>query len=59
MNGNDLKSSSYVKAATILIGLFALFTLLYIAGGIIVPLIFSVIIAVLLHPVVNLFVKVK
>jgi predicted PurR-regulated permease PerM len=59
MNGNDLKSSSYVKAATILIGLFALFTLLYIAGGIIVPLIFSVIIAVLLHPVVNLFVKIK
>jgi predicted PurR-regulated permease PerM len=59
MNGNELKLSSYVKAATILIGLFALFTLLYIAGGIIVPLIFSVIIAVVLHPFVNLFVKMK
>ena len=59
MNGNELKLSSYVKAATILIGLFALFTLLYIAQGIIVPLIFSVIIAVVLHPVVNLLVRIK
>lgn len=59
MNGNELKLSSYVKAATILIGLFALFILLYIAQGIIVPLIFSVIIAIVLHPLVNLFVRIK
>ncbi len=59
MNGNESKLSSYVKAATIMIGLFALFTALYIAGGIIVPLIFSVIIAVVLHPVVNLLVQMK
>ena len=59
MNGNELKLSSYVKAATILIGLFALFILLYIAQGIIVPLIFSIIIAIVLHPVVNLLVRIK
>jgi predicted PurR-regulated permease PerM len=59
MNGNELKLSSYVKAATIIIGLFALFILLYIAQGIIVPLLFSVIIAVVLHPAVELFVRIK
>ncbi len=59
MNGNELKLSSYVKAATILIGLFALFILLYIAQGIIVPLIFSIIIAIVLHPLVNLMVRIK
>ncbi|MGF1587307.1 MAG: AI-2E family transporter [Bacteroidales bacterium] len=59
MSGNELKLSSYVKAATILIGLFALFILLYIAQGIIVPLIFSVIIAIVLHPVVDFFVRIK
>ncbi len=59
MNGNEIKLLSYVKAATILIGLFALFTLLYIAQGIIVPLIFSVIIAIVLHPVVKLMVRIK
>ena len=59
MNGNELKLSSYVKAATILIGLFALFILLYLAQGIIVPLIYSVIIAIVLHPVVNFFVRMK
>jgi predicted PurR-regulated permease PerM len=59
MNGNELKLSSYVKAATIIIGLFALFILLYIAQGIIVPLIFSIIIAIVLHPVVNLLVRIK
>ncbi|MFP4367894.1 MAG: AI-2E family transporter [Bacteroidales bacterium] len=59
MNGNELKLSSYVKVAVILIGLFALFTLLYVAEGIIVPLIFSVIIAIVLHPLVKMMVRVK
>jgi predicted PurR-regulated permease PerM len=59
MSGNELKLSPYLKAVTLLIGLFALFTLLYIAQGIIVPLIFSVVIAIVLHPVVNLLVLIK
>ena len=49
----------YVKAAIFIIGIIALFAILYIAGSIIVPLIFSVIIAVLLHPVVNFFVRIR
>jgi len=49
----------YAKAGIFFVGLSALLALLYIAQGIIVPLIFSFIIAVLLHPVVNLFVRFK
>ncbi len=59
MNNKELKLSYYIKTATVLISLFALLALLYIAEGIIVPLIFSVIIATVLHPVVNLFVRLK
>ncbi len=49
----------YIKAAIFIIGILGLFAVLYIAGSIIVPLIFSVIIAVLLHPVVNFFVRIR
>jgi predicted PurR-regulated permease PerM len=55
MNPIELKIPAYVKTATILLGIFALFTLLYIAQGIIIPLIFSIIIAIVLNPLVNLF----
>ena len=47
----------YVKATILLVGLFAFISMLYIAQDIIVPLIFSVMIAVLLHPIVNFFVR--
>lgn len=49
----------YARAGIFFVGLSALLAILYIAQGIIVPLIFSFIIAVLLHPVVNLFVRFK
>jgi predicted PurR-regulated permease PerM len=42
-----------------MLGMLAMFTMLYIAGSIIVPLIFAVIVAVLLHPVVNFFVRIR
>ncbi len=38
-------------------GLFVLFTIFYIAKGIIVPLVFATILAILLHPIVNFFVR--
>jgi predicted PurR-regulated permease PerM len=47
----------YAKTTIILVGLFALITVLYIAQSIIVPLVFAVIIAIVLHPVVNFFVR--
>jgi predicted PurR-regulated permease PerM len=49
----------YAKAAIFFVGLSALLAILYVAQGIIVPLIFAFIIAILLHPVVNFFVRIK
>ena len=49
----------YVKAGIFLIGLSALLAILYIAQGIIVPLVFAFVIAILLHPVVNFFVRIR
>jgi predicted PurR-regulated permease PerM len=55
----ELKLPFYAKAIFFLIGLFALFTILYIARGIILPLVFAVIFSILLHPIVNFFVGKK
>lgn len=49
----------YAKASIFFVGLVALLSILYVAQSIIVPLIFAVIIAVLLNPVVNFFVRIK
>src|SRR5680860_52602 len=49
----------YLKATILLVGIFAFISILYIAQDIIVPLIFSVMIAVLLHPIVNFFVRMR
>jgi predicted PurR-regulated permease PerM len=56
---NEIKLPFYVKAILLLIGFIALLTLLYFAKGIILPLIFATIIAIVLHPVVNFLVKKK
>jgi predicted PurR-regulated permease PerM len=56
---DKLKLPSYAKATIFLIGIFALFAVLYIAQDIIVPLVFAIIIAIVLHPVVNFFVRKK
>lgn len=53
----ELKIPFYAKMTIFLIGIFALLTMLYIAKGIIVPLVFAIIIAILLNPVVNFFVR--
>jgi len=53
----EIKLPFYVKATLLLVGLFALFAILYIAQGIIVPLVFAIIIAILLSPVVNFLVR--
>lgn len=49
----------YAKASITVIGIFALFAALYIARSIIIPILFSVIIAIVLHPIVNFFVRLK
>lgn len=49
----------YLKASIILIGLLATIFICYIAQGIIVPFIFSVILSIILHPVVKFFIRLK
>ena len=49
----------YAKASLLLIGIYVFVLMLSIGQGIIVPLIFGTIIAVVLHPVVNFFIRIK
>ena len=55
----EIQLPFYVKASLFLIGIFALIAMLYIAQGIIVPFVFSIIMAIVLHPVVNFLVDKK
>jgi len=55
----ELKIPFYAKTTILLIGFFALFTILYIGKSIIVPLVFAIIIAILLSPIVNFLVRRK
>jgi predicted PurR-regulated permease PerM len=55
----EFKIPFYAKVTIFLIGFFALFTILYILRGIIVPLVFATIFAIVLHPVVNFFVRMR
>jgi len=57
VSATEYKYPFYVKATILFIGLFAFMTILYIAQRIIVPLVFATIIAIVLHPVVNFFVR--
>ncbi len=58
MNEN-FKIPFYVKASLILIGGFILISMLFIAQHIIIPIIYSIIIAILLSPLVDFFVLKK
>lgn len=55
----ELNLPFYLKATITLVGLFAFFTIMYIGQSIIVPVVFAIIIAILLHPVVDFFVRFK
>lgn len=55
----ELKVPLYAKTVLILIGLAVVFAILYMAQNIIVPLVFATIIAIVLHPVVNLLIRAK
>lgn len=55
----ELKFPFYAKASLLIVGLYVFINMLYIAQDIIVPIVFSVIIAIVLHPVVNFFVHLK
>lgn len=48
-----------IQLPIILIGIIAFVFILYVGKSIIVPLVFSAIIAIVLHPVVNMFVRIR
>jgi predicted PurR-regulated permease PerM len=54
---HELKLPFYAKGTIFFIGFFVVIAMLYIAQGIIVPLVFAIIIAILLQPVVTFFVR--
>jgi predicted PurR-regulated permease PerM len=55
----ELTLPPYIKPVFLILGLIGLLFILYIAQGIIVPLVFAILISILLHPVVNFFVRLK
>jgi predicted PurR-regulated permease PerM len=59
LTNREFKLPAYLKIIFFFVGLFALFTILYIGKSIIVPLIFAIIISIILHPVVNFFSRLK
>jgi predicted PurR-regulated permease PerM len=59
VSGEDSKLPFYAKVTIFLVGLIALLAIMYIAKSIIIPVVFSIIIAILLHPVVKFMVRIK
>lgn len=59
MINNEIRLPLYAKVILLLIGLIAALALLYIARGIFVPFVLSVIIAIMLNPVVNFLIRLK
>jgi predicted PurR-regulated permease PerM len=59
MTNEKIKLPLYAKVTVIFLGLIAVVSILYVAKGIIIPLIFALIIAIVLHPFVNFLVKLR
>ena len=55
----EYKLPFYAKMTILLIGILVIFAMLYIAKGILMPLVFSTIIAIVLQPVVKFFIRIK
>ena len=56
---NEIQLPFYARVTIYLTGLIAFFAILYIAKDIIVPLLFAILFAILLHPVVNFLERLK
>lgn len=59
MTDERLKLPLFIKASVFVLGLCAFLAIMYIARSIIIPVVFSIIFAIVLHPVVNFFVGKK
>ncbi len=59
MTVKDFAIPLYVKTVLVIIGLLAFVFTLYIAQSIVIPIVFATILAIVLHPAVNLIVRLK
>lgn len=59
MTIKEARHPFYAKASILLIGLCALIAILYVLQSVVVPLIFAVLIAIVLNPLVSFFVRIK
>jgi predicted PurR-regulated permease PerM len=59
MTSEKIRLPFYAKGTILFLGLIAVVFIMYVAQGILVPLVFALIIAILLHPVVNFLVKMR
>ncbi len=59
MTEKEFKIPFYAKTTIFFLGLFTLIAMLYIAQSIIVPIVFALIIAIVLHPAVNYLVRLR
>jgi predicted PurR-regulated permease PerM len=53
VKGDELKLPVYLKVTIFLVGLIALLAIMYVAKSIIIPLVFAIIVAIVLHPLVR------
>jgi predicted PurR-regulated permease PerM len=56
---NEYRLPLYLKIVIVILGLMAVIFTMYIAKGIIIPIVFATILAVVLHPPVNLLIRLK
>lgn len=59
MTAKELKFPFYIRITIFIIGIFAFTAILYIGQSIIVPIVFSIILAILLQPLVDFFVRIR
>ncbi len=59
MTDKNVKIPVSIRLSIVFIGLIAFFTVLHLGKSIIIPLVFANIIAIVLHPVVNMFVRIR
>ena len=59
INSNNLRLLLYLKLSVITIGLFTFFYILLLGREILVPLTFALILAILLNPLMNFFIRLK
>lgn len=59
MINKELNVPFFAKASIFFVGMIALAAILYIGKSILVPIVFATILAILLHPVVKFFVRLK